>query len=97
MSTAVFLPFARHLHQESLMVSLLFLRSFCGKSQLLADIFASFQVGALQRGRQPRPRSNVGVVSHAEELRAAWSAPQEPSAARKREPRQVFRNEYSAS
>lgn len=37
------------------------------------------------------------VVSHAEELRAAWSAPQEPSAARQREPRHVFRNEYSAN
>src|SRR3989449_3412449 len=37
------------------------------------------------------------LVSHAEELRAAWSAPQEPSATRQREPTHVLRNEYSAN
>jgi hypothetical protein len=37
------------------------------------------------------------VVSRAEELRAAWSAPQESGAARPREPRHVLRNEYSAN
>jgi very-short-patch-repair endonuclease len=37
------------------------------------------------------------VVSRAEELRGAWSAPQEPSPARPREPRHVFRNEYSTN
>jgi very-short-patch-repair endonuclease len=47
--------------------------------------------------KQPSADLIERVIRRAEELRGAWSAPQEPAAARRREPHQAFQKDYATN